>query len=528
MELQAITGTLHIIDGELQEVVAAGLVAQPAPKKAARGRDSDYLFVHLTIEDPPEDVPDALTHDLTEAFVAEYYKTTGSVISALRRSVMHLNALLLRWNVNSAGHSRDGAITCAVLRHNELYVVQVGHGLALIGRNFGVERIPPNTPDLITPLGRSANLDFRFGHYQIQPADMMLLADPRLNNLSTTLFQPALVETEVEIGLEELTDLIGSGSAKLLLIEFSDEPPIDFPDISELTKRIPSPARLLENMPTVRLPKRESDEPLLNREQVETTARHAAAQGAMGLSKVTGGMADMLRQLQPETPPEQPQEGWAIPAAIAIIIPLIIIAIVMSAFLQYGRVAEFTQLRQDINQAVGLAQQAENDAEARQYYNQALALAAQAELIRPGEETIVAQREIAIAALDRLDNITRLNAQPIYTYPDTSLLTAVELALPYDLNGDIYVLDKAQGRVMRHRTDPIALVMMDEEPTPIIFTGQAIQSHVVGDLVDILWRPRGSSVTRDGIAALDSRGELISFYTNFEDLRSTTFGLASE
>lgn len=534
MERQAITGSLYIIDGEPQAPAPIpGIVLQPAPKKAARGRDDEFLFVHLTLDSPPPNEPDMLLEELTGIIAAHYFTCTGSTISALRRTVLHINDLLLRWNIANSGGSRDGAVTCAVLRGAELLVTQVGPACAFIGHNFGIERLPPDLPEQIVPLGRKASLDFQLSHHNLEVGTMLLLCDPIMYKTATAVLQPALVDTEVEIGLEELTDVVGNGSARLALIEFSDEAPLAFPDTALQPTRRLSPSHVLENVRAMPLPKRPQVD-------VGHTARQATASAVMGLSKATGGAAEIVRQLRPSplppeaTPPSEPPPDdsdrvhWAIPASVAIIIPLIIAIVFTGVYFQYGQVNRFSQLRQELSQALGLAAQASSEEESRDYYNRAVVLAAEAEQLRPGDEDIANQRSRAIQALDRLDNVTRLTAVPLYTYPETSALTAVAIRDEYDQNGDLFVLDGGGQQLLRHPTDPITLRPTSDTPDAIVFTGQAIQSHVVGTLVDILWRPKGSSVTRDGVAVLDGRGQLITFYTNFENISTTPFDLSSQ
>ncbi|MCA9973739.1 MAG: hypothetical protein KC425_26175, partial [Anaerolineales bacterium] len=193
MELQAVTGQLYVVDGTPQAPTAVpGVLAQSAPAKAARGRAADFLFVHLSLAGQPEETA-VLSQDLLDAFVRRYYQSGGSVTAALRGALNQVNELLLRLNLSGAGAAREGAITCAVLRHGELFLLQAGESLALLGHNFGIERLPARAPDRITPLGRTAGLDIRYYHQRLQTGDMLLLADPRISHLPTDSFSDAPV-----------------------------------------------------------------------------------------------------------------------------------------------------------------------------------------------------------------------------------------------------------------------------------------------------------------------------------------------
>ncbi len=129
MELQALTGQLHIINGQRQEgEMIPGLLAQPAPGKTARGRNQDFLFVHLTLTGPLDETR-SLSLDLVDAISATFYQSTGSVTAALRQAVNHVNQILLQSNMVAGNTAREGAVCCAVLRGDELFMVQTGESL---------------------------------------------------------------------------------------------------------------------------------------------------------------------------------------------------------------------------------------------------------------------------------------------------------------------------------------------------------------------------------------------------------------
>ena len=243
MDLLAITAPLHIVDGAAQESRAVpGLIALPAPAKAARGREHDFLFAHLALSGPAEETA-AQADDLAAGLARRFFAAPGSVTAALRRAVIETNDQLLRHNL-SVKRPNEGALTCAVLHGDELFTLQVGEGLAFLGHNFGIERLPVAPPRHLTPLGRSAGLDIRFAYHRLHSGDMMLLADPRLAYLSGATLAPALVDAEIESGLEALGDILGKDTARLLLVEFADELPSTLPVTFQHSKQ-PAPQRNL-------------------------------------------------------------------------------------------------------------------------------------------------------------------------------------------------------------------------------------------------------------------------------------------
>ncbi|MEZ4642904.1 MAG: hypothetical protein R3E31_09260 [Chloroflexota bacterium] len=542
MELQAIIGQLYVIDGEVQAESGAvpGILAQAAPAKAARARERDYLFVHLTLTGQSRETA-VLAQDLLDAIAQRYYQAQGSVTAALRQAIAQANDLLLRLNLSGSGPVREGAITCGVLRNGELFLLQTGESLALLGHNFGIERLPAHLPERSTPLGRTAGLDIRYYHYRLQNGDMLLLADPRLAHLLTATFEVALVDTEAEIGLAELVTIVGSDSARLLLLEFTDDAPSDLPEVTIASTRSgaarpavrePLPVRegatgetaVQPTQPVI--PIREQITRPMMSVDVENSARKATSEAAMGLARFTGWLADLVGRLRSPRPAEAEPVKWTWPALLAVVIPIIVALIVSSVYLQRGRVQRMAQIKQEMGQSLVAADSAEDDGVSRAYYQAMLALADEADTLNPGDDEIARLRQQAYESLDRLDGVLRLTARPLYTFAEGVQLTAV--ALQDGFNGGIYTLDSVNSAVYRHDTDESYLNLITPDPTQLTYRQQALGTHAVGDIIDMYWRPRGTAVSRDGLAMLDASGALLVFFPNFTDTRAVPLGLSSE
>ena len=558
-ELQAVTGQLYIVDGVMQTVDAntavPGILVQPPPSRAHRSRSHDFLFVHLTLSGNPEETA-VLTQDLLDLISQKFYATSGSLTAALRGAIMAANQTLLKRNLTSKETVREGGITCVVLRQDELFSLQSGETLALLGHNFGIERLPPKPLDHITPLGRTSGLDIRYDHHRLQSGDLLLLADPRISHLPTDSFSDALVDTDIESGLDALIDIVADESARLLMIEFNDDSLLDLPDVVQPRPRegqivaptpqprrdpnaVPIPTAAGERRPQpVRAgqPAPAKDNirtlPAIDREQVETTARRAGSQAALGLSTFTAWLVDLLSRLRPPRTADITQEeeptSLAWPMIIAILIPIIIAVIVSGVYLERGQVQRMADIRTEMSQLISQADQAGGDvALARQFYNQALALAVEAETeLRPGDETVAQLRSIARERLDELDDITRLSARPYYEFSEGTALTHVVLRDGF--NGGIFILDKGNGLVYEQETDETYLNPLTLEPEVKLFNGQAVSTGAVGSVIDMFWRPAGSAVSRDGLAMLDSNGALLTYQPNLDSNYAVTLDLASE
>lgn len=513
MDLQAVTAQLYVLDGQVQagsgsvgSTAVPGLLAQSPPGKAARGREHDFLFVHLSLSGRIDETA-VLAQDLLDAISQHYYQSSGSVTAALRRALLGANELLLRLNLSSGGPTREGAITCAVLRQEELFILQTGESVALLGHNFGIERLPAHPPERVTPFGRTAGLDIRYSHHRLQPGDMLLLLDPRLAPLPTHTFNPVLVDTEVEIGLEQLRDIVGNDTARLLLVEFTDEAPADLP---ELTPHLPGRKGKRETAVAPPIP-----QPIREHQAagIETSARRATAGAAMGLSRFTGWLAALIGRLSPPQPTTTEPVNYAWSALIAIVIPVIVALIGMSVYIQRGQAQRMAEIRQGMAQALVQAQDATDTAVQRAQYQTMLTLAAEADTLRPGDSEVRRLRQQAFAALDKLDGVQRLTARILYTYNDN--VNLAHITLQDGLSGGLYTLDGTDGAVYRHETDENYLNL--QAPT-----------RIASRVLDMFWRPRGVSATRDGIAMLNDSGTLLTYYPNLGDTRSVPLGLASE
>jgi hypothetical protein len=260
---------------------------------------------------------------------------------------------------------------------------------------------------------------------------------------------------------------------------------------------------------------------------VETTARRATSEAALGLSRFTNWLAQLLHRLRPAVRSGGRPGAWALPALLAVVIPILVAVVVSSVYLQRGRVRRFADIKIEMGQNLAQADAAGADQQlARVHYEAVVDLAAEAETLRPEDQEIDRLRQQALAALDRLDDVTRLSARPFYQYESSVQLAAVTLREGF--NGGLYTLDAINQVVYQHDTDESYQTLTTPDPQRVLFAGQAVGNHVVGSLIDMMWRPRGNAVTRDGLAILDATGTLLTYYPSFTDIRAIPLGLATD
>src|SRR5512143_2473454 len=93
--LEALVGHLFVVGGRSISSASPGAIAMAAPRRAARGRDSDTMFGLLSLsaeQRQPASFYEQLTGDLSN----KYFSTTGSLTSALREAIGTVNSSLNR------------------------------------------------------------------------------------------------------------------------------------------------------------------------------------------------------------------------------------------------------------------------------------------------------------------------------------------------------------------------------------------------------------------------------------------------
>lgn len=577
MSLQASVAQLHIISGIPQDAThIPGLFVDLAPNKAVRARMRDALFLHISVSGPIDET-EPLLNDLVNQFRQTFYHAHGGAMAAMRQSIQAVNQYLLRRNLQTTDENRRiGSLVCAILRGEELFMAQVGEAFAFIGHNFGLEPLPAERPNTVTPLGQQVALDVRYMHNWLTEGDTLLLTDPRIAHLPNQAFIPALVGSDLQSGQSALTDLLKRNTARLIFAvlvpetitqtnrnsaplqatttekivrpQLDDElataqeirarrrarqaPPVQPPSAidevvdAEIIKEdeLSSEPTLLSEPPQ---PEPERQIPPNPVGSAEYTARHAAAGALDGGSRFLRWLAQMLTVLRGSSPQDDyaPRGERAFALLLVLGIPILVTFAITSAWFRWNGSAEIATVKEELTNTLLQADAAATQADKRAFYVHALDLANQALEIAPNDGQVQAARQRTTNALDDIDDITRLDAIFLYQYPAEAQLRSIALG-EGDFQ-DIYVLDDTSDTLYRHITNEKYL-LTDDEPISIVAGGESVQTHPVGDLLDIMWRSAGNSVPQAGIAALDVRGALVSWFPAQQNKVAAPLGLASE
>jgi hypothetical protein len=211
------------------------LFAVPAPRKAARGRETDSLIIYLTMTGNSP----LSTHahaQILEQITTQFYKTTGSLTSALRAVTETLNLYLLDRNLSSTSVGRQGIgqLILVAVRDDTFYITQCGTVHAFLVT-------PKETQHLHDPqssgrgLGLSRTTPMRFLQMKMDADDYLVLATLAAPTwTSGTIRHPrgqgidAIRRQLLENGGQEFNSVIVqalAGTGKLRLLKRKPEAP---------------------------------------------------------------------------------------------------------------------------------------------------------------------------------------------------------------------------------------------------------------------------------------------------------------
>jgi hypothetical protein len=172
--LDLILSPIHRIDGQ-EPASLPGFLAITPPRKAARGREQDRLVVYLLLTGNAT-FSSAEYIKLTEAAAVTFYKSAGTLTSALRAAAEAVNQPLLERNMSTSGRGQYvvGWLALTALRESQctfllsgpMHVHLLGsqersiHEPGLSGKGLGVNQASP----------------YYFTQTTLQPNDRILLA----------------------------------------------------------------------------------------------------------------------------------------------------------------------------------------------------------------------------------------------------------------------------------------------------------------------------------------------------------------
>jgi hypothetical protein len=490
--LEADVALIHVAGGDARVSPPPGTLAQTPPRRAARGRGDDMLFLTLatTSGQPGGSGPlDTLARQAAQT----YYGTPGTVTAALREAAAEVNQRLLSANQRADGSTHiEGRLMAAILRGNDLYLAQSGSGQAVIIRPGQISRFTSDEA-AARPLGIAVAPNVRFHHAQVGPGDILLLtaspsppwSDPTLSGLAG--LEPAqAVERLVAASGQDLTGL---------LIRLAS------PSASPARASASPPALVGPARPTGRAPIREARPGGLRRQPTPTSRSLQRAMNTLALPFQAIGRA--LTGAFPSLAPSPGASGMSqgLLAATAVAVPLVVVAVVTVVYLRRGRTEQYQQFLSQAQTAVVAAQLKPSLEEARPEWEAAAQWLDQALAYGNGSDAESLRQEVQ-QALDRLNNIARLEFAPAVGggFGPRAGLRAVAATA-----NDLYVYDESRPEIY-HAWFTGRGYEIDREFQCL----EALQpGFVPGRIIDLLVQPEPGALGTQGIVAIDAGGNLI-------------------
>ncbi len=534
--LEAIVGDVHVVGGVRQSITAPTATLQP-PRRVARGRSGDRLFVLVELRPPDLGADIELYHapynKIIDQIAAAYWRTEGSVTAALRAAITAANDWLMDYNLNAPVRERFRAgVTCAAMRQADVFIAQAGPAACYVAHQGRVERFPSR--DVAAPaLGASRGVEVRYSHAELHPGDVVLLCDSlTAEHTSDDAIANAIVYVGAPAALANLERLVGSGDLIALVIEGAAEskkvpdakepavaparqaappPPIPEPIEPETAPEIahtaePGPSlreRLADMWARLRRPTTPTRPPIPRDDLVER-ARQVVRSVIVGLLVAGRDSKAFLQRMLPEQSPrsERSAPGSAlIGAGLTIIIPLLITALVVSTFMQRRQQAEFESLLNAARAQAAEAQNSTDERDARAKWQSAMEHANEALDYHSDNIDALAIRNQAMGQLDRIDRVTRIKSALLF---DFGAVTHYDMAAQ---SVNVFVMnDKNLWHITLNETGS---GILEGRPPPIsAYAGAAISGRQIGDLLDLTWVGADGLRTKSSLLILDTGGLL--------------------
>ncbi len=346
-DYEALVGHLYVVGGRSISATPPGILVEVAPKKAARGRETDTFFC-LVLPSGDTVAPSIFYEEMANLAAERYFASTASVTAGVRGVFAHLNDNLFQHNSTSSTHY-EASMLCAVLRGADLYVGKVGSGVALFRHQGQTQPFPADfsNDDNVygTPLGVQPSIDPKMARYSVTHGTRLLLSDPGLADLNSESVNAAVAADDFTGVLAALKDTVRT-QITLLAVEFvPPEVPVAAP-IRE-AEALAAPAGETRATAEVHAPTAEAPEPRPRRERRRDTTEQIAGKAALGAARVVGGANTILDHLLPL--PKEGQRslfGSSAATGVGVLIPISVVVLVVVLWLTWtgGRSFSSNQL----------------------------------------------------------------------------------------------------------------------------------------------------------------------------------------
>ncbi len=518
-DFDSLVGHLYIVGGRTISAPPPGMLVETAPKKAARGREMDTVFV-LVLPSGDSAAPGTFYEQMAQHAAERYFGSTGSVTSGVRTVFSSLNQNLIDHNA-SGRRSYEANMLCAVLHGDDLFVARVGSGVAILYNQGELLPFPTSfeNDDALfgPPLGVQPVPDIKMTRYRVTNGTRLIIADVSMAELSMEKMTAALSVTEIGEVLVGYKELVSTHISLLAIELVSPETPTPLlAREGESTKVLMSgnaPAKtettetaVVEEAPVSRL----SDAT----EEARIRAQRGAGKAASNVAKSLDNISKKIERAQANDEGKRGLLSMPGANAVILLIPIAIVVLVVLMWLGGTGESEFELCVSDTldtaSMARGIISSDVNGTLAA--WNAVLLSVERCNEIRAGDQQLALLTREGQTIIDRLYEIERREMTPIEAFPNATLTRIVQRG------EDLYVMDDNNDLVYRVtiRDDGLSVVPNSKQPIPSMRRGASVGQFTVGDLFDITWAEDGSGLSQGNVLiALDKSGVIVEYSPTF-------------
>ncbi len=511
---ESLVGHLFMVNGRTLSTPPPGALVEVAPKKAARGREADTVFVLALPSGRP--APGSFYEEMAAMAAERYFNSSGSVTAGLRAVYDTLNRSLLERN----RMNRDDVelnLICAVLHDKNLILSRCGLGVALVTTGDETVLFPTNPLDgsdvvFGPPLGVNQIPDVKLKQVSAEEGTRLMLSDAELGELGPERLGPLLRTGDIETVLLNLKDTV-LDRATLMTVEFvpPDDDADPFMPEGDNSKSIAStPLPEEKRIENVEL------EPGIGTRVIDaaTTARDRTQEGVGALARGVSRSAEVTNGLIDHYFPDDTTSTWwsgPLRILLAVGIPLVVVGLVITLWLTNLDVSEYDicveEMAQNAQIARNISSSDPNGTLAM--WNAVLQQVEQCDALRPEgilDADVRAVEREGQTVVDGLLTITRRDADVLASFTSARLTQVVLRGLT------MYVLDDANDIVYEFQleSDGTRVVPNTQVPVANMRRGATVNQFTVSDMIGITWAEDGSGLSQGNVLlGLDRDGVLV-------------------
>lgn len=454
-----------------------GLITLAPPRKCARGRESDQLIAFIHITGSTSITPEALEAWMQKKALL-FYSAPGTVTSALRLMAEAINNELLDRNLKKtqAGSQVNGSLCLVVLRKDIIYSVVIGQARVFQLTKEGVVEWL-DRENHVKGLGVNQTITCVFNQNKLSAGDSLLLA-PLGNPLwsSDTLQNAYGLKVEgigrrllnqrppnLHAAFVQLSEGKGITSMNTFFAEQTGG------EITGLASRVPLTESKPESEPPVTHP-----EPIeeMDAQVSETAVELPGLKDERASAPIEDQYPDEMLEQQEilhernsrvsvrdsEKPVEERKpksirlpngEAISVPRymylLLAIAVPIIVVIIAASVYINQGRSQQFTYYFGEGQKYAQEAEQTSDDPVMHSFNLQAAVMYLQKANEYGTSDDAKALLTSVQVELDKLQGVVRLAMMPMET---TAKLNNANITQMVATNTDLYLLDSVSGKAL--------------------------------------------------------------------------------